>query len=278
MSLKDIQVLYWREIRSALRDRTIVTNSVLLPILLYPAIIWVLYTGMTFISGQTEELKSRVHLKEVPEAHAILKREFELDPAFIVVNSADPAAEVRAGTLDASVEFLQPEPSSVNNFETRITYDESRDSGNRARDRAAQKISRYRETFLERQALKLGLSRAEFQNFTIEEQDVSRGRDVGAFIVILPAFFIIMLAVGAMYPAIDATAGEREHSTWETLMTTATSRANVLAAKYLYVATMAFTAAFLNLFAMIFPWVRSWPLFSVTTHHCGFPCARFRWY
>jgi sodium transport system permease protein len=35
-------------------------------------------------------------------------------------------------------------------------------------------------------------------------------------------------------------------------MTAATSRVNVLVAKYLYVATMAFTAAFLNLFAMIF--------------------------
>jgi sodium transport system permease protein len=60
-----------------------------------------------------------------------------------------------------------------------------------------------------------------------------------------------MLAVGAMHPAIDATAGERENSTWETVMTAATARANILTAKYLYVATMAFIAAFLNLLAMI---------------------------
>jgi sodium transport system permease protein len=70
--------------------------------------------------------------------------------------------------------------------------------------------------------------------------------------VALPIFFIIMLAVGSMHPAIDSTAGERENSTWETVMTAATSRANILIAKYLYVATMAFVAAFLNLFAMIF--------------------------
>ena len=35
-------------------------------------------------------------------------------------------------------------------------------------------------------------------------------------------------------------------------MTVASSRANILVAKYLYVATMSFTAAFLNLFAMMF--------------------------
>jgi sodium transport system permease protein len=69
--------------------------------------------------------------------------------------------------------------------------------------------------------------------------------------VVLPIFFIIMLVVGAIHPAIDSTAGERENSTWETVMVSATSRANVLLAKYLYVATMAFTAAFLNLFAMM---------------------------
>ena len=84
-----------------------------------------------------------------------------------------------------------------------------------------------------------------------DERSVSSGRQIGAFVLTVPIFFIIMLAVGGMHPAIDSTAGERENSTWETVMTTATSRANVLIAKYLYVATLAFTAAFLNLFAMM---------------------------
>src|SRR5262249_50799548 len=41
-------------------------------------------------------------------------------------------------------------------------------------------------------------------------------------------------------------------STWETLMTTATSRTNIVVAKYLYVATMAAVAGLLNLAAMLF--------------------------
>src|SRR3989442_1103509 len=77
MNLNDIRVLYWREIRSALRDRTIVTNSILLPMLLYPAIIWLVYTGLTFVSGQNEELKSRIMLRDAPMAHAILKKNFK---------------------------------------------------------------------------------------------------------------------------------------------------------------------------------------------------------
>jgi sodium transport system permease protein len=254
MKLSDIQILYRRELRSAFRDRTIVTNSVLLPMLLYPVIIWLVYTGITFVSGQNEELKSRIMLKDVAMAHALLQKEFANDPAIELVDSHDPAADIQAGALDALVEFVPPKTTLPvdNNFSTRITYDESRDAGNRARNRAGQKISQYRENYLEQQALKLGLSKAEFQRFAVEEQDVSAGRGVGAFAVVLPIFFIIMLAVGAMHPAIDSTAGEREHSTWETMMSTATARSNVLLAKYLYVATMAFIAAFLNLVAMIF--------------------------
>jgi sodium transport system permease protein len=253
MNIKDIRVLYSREIRAALRDRTIVTNSILLPIFLYPLILWLVFAGTTYISGQNEEMKSRIMLLGLPAAHALLARDFETDKSIILVNPTDPIEALHDGTLDALVEFLPAKPDSplVGNFSSRIQYDESRDSSSRARSRADQKISRYRERYLAQQAGALGLSRAQFQNFTVDDRNVSTGRGVSAFIVALPMFFIIMLAVGGMHPAIDSTASERENSTWETMMTTATSRANLLIAKYLYVATMAFTAAFLNLFAMI---------------------------
>jgi sodium transport system permease protein len=53
----------------------------------------------------------------------------------------------------------------------------------------------------------------------------------------VPFLTLITVALASFYPAIDATAGERERSTWETLMTVAAPRGNVAAAKYLYVAT-----------------------------------------
>src|SRR6185295_17187554 len=122
MNLKDIKVLYLREIRSALRDRTIVTNSILLPIFLYPVLMWLVYTGITFISGQNEELKSRIALKNIPAAHETLKKQFEADKSIVLSDSADPAADVRAGKLDAMVEFVPPKSDLQieNNFGVRI--------------------------------------------------------------------------------------------------------------------------------------------------------------
>lgn len=253
LNWKDIRVLYLREIRSALRDRMIVTNSVLLPIFLYPALIWLAYTGFTFISGQNEELKSRIMLQDLPAAHAGLKSAFLTDTSVILTTSADPIQDIRRGTLDAAVEFGPAKEGAVeNNFETHITYDESRDQSSRAKSRIEKKISDYREEFLRQQAAKFGVTRAQLQDFRVDDMNVSTNAEVGIFMVALPIFFVIMLAVGAMHPAIDSTAGERENSTWETMMTVASSRASILTAKYLYVATMSFAAAFLNLLAMMF--------------------------
>jgi sodium transport system permease protein len=75
---------------------------------------------------------------------------------------------------------------------------------------------------------------------------------MGALILssMIPLFLVIMVAFGCFYPAIDATAGERERSTWETLMTVSASRMSVVTAKYLYVATMGIAAGILNVLAM----------------------------
>src|SRR2546425_6156651 len=108
MNFRDIKVLYLREIRSALRDRTIVTNSVLLPIFLYPLMMWLVYTGITFISGQNEELKSRIALKNIPAAHGMLKKEFEADKSIVLTDPADAATDIRSGKLEAMVEFVPP--------------------------------------------------------------------------------------------------------------------------------------------------------------------------
>jgi sodium transport system permease protein len=231
----------------------IVTNSVLLPIFLYPVLIWLVYTGFTFISGQNEELKSRIVLKDLPAAHARLKTAFETDTSVILATSANPVEDIRQGKLDALVEFAPAKSGTEvgNNFETHITYDESRDQSSGAKMRIDKKIADYRQAFLRQQASTLGISHEQLQDFRVDDKNVSTNRQVGVFMVALPIFFIIMLAVGAMHPAIDSTAGERENSTWETMMTVASSRTSILVAKYLYVATMSFTAAFLNLFAMM---------------------------
>lgn len=66
---------------------------------------------------------------------------------------------------------------------------------------------------------------------------------------ILPLILILMTITGAVYPAIDLTAGERERGTMEAMIATPAPRFLLLLSKYVAVVTVAVLTALANLFA-----------------------------
>ena len=67
---------------------------------------------------------------------------------------------------------------------------------------------------------------------------------------VIPFILILMTVTGAVYPAIDLTAGERERGTLEVLVAAPIPRIGVLLAKYVAVLTVALMTAAANLLAM----------------------------
>lgn len=67
---------------------------------------------------------------------------------------------------------------------------------------------------------------------------------------IVPFILILMTVTGAVYPAIDLTAGERERGTLEVLVAAPIPRLGVLLAKYVAVLTVALLTAAANLLTM----------------------------
>jgi ABC-2 type transport system permease protein/sodium transport system permease protein len=67
---------------------------------------------------------------------------------------------------------------------------------------------------------------------------------------LVPLVLILMTITGAVYPAIDLTAGERERGTLEILMAAPIPRLSVLLAKYVAVVTVAMFTALVNLGSM----------------------------
>src|SRR5688572_26459673 len=257
MNWKDIRTLYLRELRSALRERGIVVYSIIIPVVLYPLLIWIVYTAFSYASGQAAEMQSHIVLRNLPVTHLEFRRAIQADRTIHIEFSEDPDRDIKNGTLDLIVDFVRVEDAPAlaeGSIGVHLTYDASRDESATARARVKRVLDRYRDRFIEREAERLGITRAQLQGFRVEERNVSSNTEMGRFVLglLLPVMLVIMLAMGAVYPAIDTTAGERENGTWETMMTAATSRENILIAKYLYVATMSFVAGCLNVMAMMF--------------------------
>jgi ABC-2 type transport system permease protein/sodium transport system permease protein len=68
---------------------------------------------------------------------------------------------------------------------------------------------------------------------------------------LIPLILILMTITGAVYPAIDLTAGERERGTLEILIAAPVPRLQLLLAKYTAVVTVALLTATVNLASMI---------------------------
>ena len=81
----------------------------------------------------------------------------------------------------------------------------------------------------------------------MKEHNVSR---TASLAVLVPLILILMTMTGAVYPAIDLTAGERERGTLETLVAAPIPRFSLLFAKYIAVLIVAVLTASANLLIM----------------------------
>ncbi|MFQ5806426.1 MAG: ABC transporter permease subunit, partial [Phycisphaerae bacterium] len=113
---------------------------------------------------------------------------------------------------------------------------------------------------LERASLSLLLQRLKehglrmdfVQPIALDEWNVaSPERMAGAILgTIVPLILIVMTITGAIYPAIDLTAGERERGTLETLMVAPVPTVDLIAGKFIVVTLIGLMSAVLNLLSM----------------------------
>jgi len=276
-----IWILYTRELRMAVRERAIVVNGILMPIFLYPVMLWVMFSGLTLVQGLNEGFTSRVVIQgEVPEVHRELMDSLAA-PDEVLVYGWEPAADegvegdeegvagqelpsdqpgwtplmgLQNGDIDAILSFSEVNGASVlpDNFTALVRFDRSEARSRSARDRIDEAVNDYRDRWIAREAGDLGIDDATRVGFGFTTDNVSSEEELGAMILgqMLSLFLVIMVALGCFMPSVDTTAGERERSTWETTMTLAASRQDIVVAKYLYVATLGILAGLLNVIAM----------------------------
>ena len=259
MDLRKISTLFRHEVRCALRERNIVIYSIVLPVVLYPALLWAAFAGISFVQGQSSRMTSRVVILDSPTAHSVFVDSLDANDRFDViepdVDRAGLISRITQGNLDALIEFTPPSEGGAaldGNFGLVISFNEARDRSASTRSRLQAEIEEYRLAWVDRERQALGVDDTVWADFLITRENIASSEDMTRFLlgVLVPMLTLLMVTIASFYPAIDATAGERERSTWETLMAVASPRANVAAAKYLYVAVFGMAGGLLNLAAL----------------------------
>lgn len=129
-----------------------------------------------------------------------------------------------------------------------IEYDQAERVSLSTYSRLRSMLERYESAVVKKSFNKQQLSANMLHPFTLEAKNTALAEKLGGSLIggILPLIFIVMLMTGALYPAIDMTAGEKERSTLETLVGAPVWPLEIIAGKFLAVATLSLANAALN--------------------------------
>jgi len=241
--------VFLTEIRSGLRDRHVVIYSLILPIFLYPALILLMFQGIQYREGALERQIARIAW-EGTEHFPAFADSLAADERFSIVESADPAADLIDGNLDAHLQIGEDDSLGARVI---ARFDLSRDRSVTARDRLHYIWEHFRRKAVRDRLAEDGVARSVVEVLDVREENIASAAEMGRFLLsrLLPLVLVIMLSMGALYPAVDVLVGEKERGTLESLLAAGVPRLSIVAGKFLTVVAASFSALVANLFSMV---------------------------
>lgn len=257
MKFVKIKAIYKKEILDLLRDKKTLIMMVLVPLILYPLI----FIGAMLI---TSAVSNSIHTSEYSVAiveedgcqydrdtfiRLVEDTEDELEYNLKVVDSDSPEEELLAEEIDVCVIVGRNGEKTTFN----VYYLSSVTNSSAAADMVEDKLELFEKTTEEQMLKELGLDADSIMNpVEVSWTDKSNKEEKLGSIMgsILPFLLITSILMGAVYPAIDTTAGEKERGTLETLLTLPVRNDELIMGKFLAVATISVVSALLNLLSM----------------------------
>lgn len=242
MNTRQIAVVFRKELTDTLRDRRTLINSVLIPILITPLI----FIGITLVAVVVVRSAVRtnpaVMILGEENAPDLAQRLRKNERITIVAPSDDYAQRINDRKLRAAVEFppdfdanLREHPDQTQTvklywFEGEVR---SRDSMRRVE----REIDTYSKDVVKQRLAGRQLSASLLEPFKFAQENVASAEKVTGNVLgfILPYFVIILCLTGAMHPAMDLTAGEKERGTMETIIASPVNRLELVIGKFLLV-------------------------------------------
>lgn len=251
--MRNIGTIFKKELKDTLRDRRTLFFMVVMPFLVVYLMI-----NISVKIGSSQEKKAREKVFKVgvilngnqPALYENLKNngtfEFSTDLAPDGVKGS-----IQEGTFDFVLVFTEGFDRNVAGGDTgklRLYYKTSQENEIGKR-RLKNIINDYRDKILGTRLSDKSLESEYIRPVEVIDHDVSSmrqkiGEYAGGY---LPYIFVIFCFLGAMYPAIDLAAGEKERGTIETLLVSPARRGEIVLGKFLIVTLAGFLTAVMTI-------------------------------
>ena len=255
MNLRNIGVVYRKELREALRDRRTLISSLLVPLIIFPLLTAGLGAVISALVGKAKEEVPAVMILGGDDSPGILAElrgssKIKIVPTQpnwkdqIVNKEVRAAVEIPAGFQDA-VARQEPATLLIHNYEGDL-------KSSIATDNVQKSLEKYRDRIVHDNLSARSVPDSALKPFEIKEHNVAPPEKVGgaAFGGVIGYMVILLCLVGSMYPAMDLTAGEKERGTMETILSSPISRVDLVFGKFFLVLTTALVTAGLSVTSM----------------------------
>jgi sodium transport system permease protein len=255
MSRRNIGIVYRKELIDSLRDRRTVISMIAVPILLMPLLTVGLGVLSTLVLGQALQEIPQVMVLGGEDSPRIVAALRGLQQIEVVPARPDYIQQISDKQIRAAVELPRDFDAAVERGEI-PTVRIYMYAGELRSGFGADRLQRFFRDFRER-TVREGLEARQLpaslhEPFRVEQQNVAPLEKVSGTVLggLIPYFIIVVSLTGAMYPAMDLTAGEKERGTMETILCSPVSRTHLVLGKFLMVLTASLFSALLSMVSM----------------------------
>ena len=247
--MNTILTIFKKEWIDTLRDRRTIITMIVMPLLLIPVMIFIVVKLSVSQAKKAEARVIKLGLNTYGNAASLEEKLATLDDFKIIRDfPADSArAFIQKDSIDAAFVFATDFDDRVKAHEAgKISmYFKSTEDDEITERRVRRLVDDFEEELLASRFAELEMDEKILEAVDLVEFDVASvkekvGKAIGGF---LPYMFVIFCFMGAMYPAIDLAAGEKERGTLETLLTSPASRFQILLGKFGVVVLAGITSA-----------------------------------
>jgi sodium transport system permease protein len=243
MNWKQTWTVFAKELRDSMRDRRTVISMIVFPALIMPGLMFGFgFVSFKLVSSAKQEIPAVMLIgqEHAPELHALLKGHSKLR---LVPAAPDFRDQISSKRIRAALEIppgFETAVAAGENATLRIfTYDGEMKSGF-ATGEIEKLLREHRDALVARKLSERNLPGTFVRPFEIKRENVAPPEKVGGnlFGGFVPYLIILLAFIGAMYPAIDLTAGEKERGTMETILCSPVGRVELVLGKFLTVLTI----------------------------------------
>jgi sodium transport system permease protein len=250
MSLRNIGIVYRKELTEALRDRRTLITTFLVPLLLIPVLGSGFMGAMSVVIGNAKKEKPRIMIiggEDSPGVAEALGKNPKINVVPASANWKDLVVEKK---IRAAVEIppgFQADLSKGQAKAVKINIYGGELKSEIAAANIENLLKEYRDGVATERLTANHLPTELLKPFEVKRQNIAPPeKEAGAILGGIIAYLLILMCLnGAMHPAIDLTAGEKERGTMETILSSPVSRTHLVLGKFLLVMTASLITAVL---------------------------------